>query len=250
MLKVAHNVLELLEYLCSTSQKTFSVTELSKIFNTNKTAMYRMLRVLTKRGYLRQDEQTGQYMLDLKLLELGASVTDKVGLLEAVSPYMERLARETGETVNLAVLYNTKVVYIHKIESSHFLRTDLRVGTTVPAYCSALGKAMLAWLSAEEVKGKFGSEDFVSYTPKTLKNMDDFENELKQIIEQGYALDDEEYIPGIICIAAPVLNMQKEPIAAVSVAGPCLRMTEDNVGYLAELVCNCTTEISNRYGYR
>lgn len=248
MLKVANNTLELLEYICSSPQKDFSLSELSSAFQVNKSTMHRMLRVLTERGYLRQEEKTGRYLLDWKLLELGAQVTAKVGLLEIASPYMEKLARETGETVNLAVLYGKKVVYIHKVESTHFLRTDLRVGTAVPSYCSALGKAMLAWQGEEQLEKILRPDDFVSYTPKTITSLEALKTELTQIRKRGYAVDKEEYIPGIICVAAPIFNRQEKVIAAISIAGPSLRISKDKIAAVGELVRSSTAEISRRCG--
>lgn len=247
MLKVANRTLELLEYICASPQKEFSVTELSQKFDVNKTTIFRMLRVLTERDYLRQDEKTGHYLLGLKLLELGAQVAAKTGLLEVVSPYMEQLSREIKETINLAVLHDKKVVYIHKIESPHFLRTDLRVGTAVPAYCSALGKAMLAWHAEEEWKKMLGT-DLVSYTPQTITSTEDLKKEFKKIKEKGYSVDNEEYIPGITCIAAPILNQDGKPIAAISAAGPSMRISGEKIVQIGERIRRCAAEISFHYG--
>ncbi|MCG8402180.1 MAG: IclR family transcriptional regulator [Firmicutes bacterium] len=245
---MANNTLELLEYICSSRKKDFSLSELSSAFQVNKSTMHRMLRVLTERGYLRQEPKTGRYLLNWKLLELGAQVNAKLGLLETVSPYMEQLARETGETVNLAVLYDKKVVYIHKVESTHFLRTDLRVGITVPAYCSALGKAILAWHTEEQLAKILSAENLVPFTPQTITDPDLFKKELTAVKKRGYAVDIEEYIPGIICVAAPILNRQGKAIAAISIAGPGLRISEEKVAAVGELVRVKTKEISSRCG--
>jgi len=248
LLKVANNTLELLEYICSSPQKDFSLSELSNTFQVNKATMHRMLRVLAARGYLRQDEKTGRYLLNWKLLELGAQVTAKFGLLEIASPIMENLARATGETVNLAVLYDKKVVYIHKVESTHFLRTDLRVGIAVPSYCSALGKAMLAWYEEDQLEMILDPNDFTSFTPSTITDLETLKKELRQIRKRGYAVDREEYIPGITCVAAPINNRQQKVLAAISVAGPSLRIPEDKIVAVGELVRNSTAEISLRCG--
>jgi len=249
LLKVAHRTLELLEYICTSPQKEFSVTELSQRLGLNKTKVYRMLRVLAERDYLRHDEKTGRYHLGLKPLELGTQVAAKTGLLEVVSPYMEKLSREIKETINLAVMRSNKIVYIHKIESPHFLRTDLRVGTSVPVYCSALGKAMLAWLPEQEQEKILGALEMVAYTPHTITCLEDLKLELKRIRDKGYAVDNEEYISGITCIAAPILDGHKKPVAAISAAGPSLRLNGEKITQSGELIARYAAEISFRYGY-
>ncbi len=248
MLKVANRTLELLEFICTSPKKEFTVSELSRAFQTDKASIYRMLRVLTERGYLRQDKKAGSYMLGLKLLELGAQTTEKIGLLDIVLPFMERLSLEIQETINLGVMNETKVVYIHKIESPHFLRTDLRVGTTVPSYSTGLGKAMLAFYSRRDLEEMFKAEELVLHTNKTICNMGSLIKELEQIKEKGYAVDNEEYLPGIVCIAAPLLDRHNKAIAAISVAGPIVRLENKQIDQVGKKLRDIALEISHSFG--
>ncbi len=225
MLKVVDRTLEILEHICSSSKKEFTLAELSEEFNINKTVMYRSLRVLTERGYLRQLNNRGSYSIGLKLMELGSQANKKLDILQEVVPYMKKMSEEFKETISLGILKNQEVVYIYKIDSPHFLKTDLQVGASVPSYCSALGKAILASLSRDQVDSILeGENHFPRYTKNTITTYDDLINELENIKEQGYAVDNEEYITGITCIAAPIFSQDGTPTCAISVSGPSTRI--------------------------
>lgn len=249
MLKVAHRTLELLEYICNSDSRAFTVKELSKAFNLNKTTVFRVLRVLTSRGYLHQEEKAGRYTLGLKLLELSARVSGKIGLLEVSSQHLERLSIELKETVNLAVMRDCEVVCIHKIESPHFLRTDLRVGSAMPAYCCAPGKAMLAWYPPDRLASACHFLAGEAIEAPALPSYPRLLQDLEQIRSKGYAVDYEESIPGIVCIAAPVLDSAGKPLAAISVAGPALRLHEDLVPQAGTRIRDCAARISQQMGY-
>ncbi|MBS4021118.1 MAG: IclR family transcriptional regulator [Dethiobacter sp.] len=249
MLKVANRTLEVLEFICDSPDKEFSVKELSKKFEVDKASIFRTLRVLTARGYLQQNERAGNYSLGLKLPELGAKVTAKIGLLDVIFPYMQKISQEINETINFAVMESTNIVYLHKIESSHFLRTDLLPGTSIPAYCSALGKAMLAWYEKEEVEKRYLPDVFKPRTAKTLVTIESFLKELQNIRETGYAVDDEEFIMGITCVAAPILNQNRKAIAAISVAGPTIRI-QQKIPEIGARVSFYAREISKCFGCR
>ncbi len=250
MLKVAHRTLELLEYICNSDSRAFTVKELSTAFGINKTSIFRMLRVLTNRGYLQQEEKAGCYSLGLKLLELSARVSGKIGLLEVASRHLERLSVELKETVNLTVMRDCEVVYIHKIESPHFLRTDLRVGSAMPAHCCAPGKAMLAWYPPDRLESACHPPAGDVLKGPALPSYPRFLQELEKIRDNGYAVDYEESIPGIVCIAAPILDADGKPLAAISVAGPALRLHEKMVHQVGGQIRDCASRISLRMGYR
>ncbi len=249
MLKVAHRTLELLEYICNSDGRAFTVKELSTTFGLNKTSIFRMLRVLTSRGYLQQEEKAGCYSLGLKLLELSARVSGKIGLLEAALQHLERLSVELKETVNLAVMRDCEVVYIHKIESPHFLRTDLRVGSAMPAYCCAPGRAMLAWYPPDRLASVCHFLAGEAAAAPALPSYSRLLEDLGHIRHNGYAIDYEESIPGIVCIAAPILDATGKPPAAISVAGPSLRLHEKMVHEVGTRIRDCAARISRRMGY-
>ncbi len=205
------------------------VSSLARRLDVNKSTVYRILATLKSQGFVSQDPSSGKYALGIKAFEVGSTVANRFGLLEQASPEMELLAQQWNETVNLAVLDQAEIVYLHKIESSEPLRLGLRVGTRVPAHASALGKAILArrtpealelWLNAFAPNGSFQT-----YTPKTIGDRARLVENLSEIRRRGFAVDDEEYKPGIRCVATAILDHLGRSVAAVSVAGPSIRLT-------------------------
>lgn len=250
MLKVASRTLDLLELFCLSAKKEFTVKELSEELQVDKATVHRLLKVLTVRGYLEQEKKGGVYRLGLKIIEVAAGVAVKYELLDAAMPLMGKLSVEFEETVNLGVMRGPAVVYIHKIESTHFLRTDLKVGTAVPAHCSGLGKAMLAWLEPDEITQLFVNRALKTYTAKTIGSMEQLLTELAKVRELGYAVDNEEYIDGIICIAAPIFNTSGKPCASISISGPTVRMKHKSPQKTGEIVRAAALKISTRLGYK
>ena len=153
------------------------------------------------------------------------------------------------ETVNLAVLDQDSVLYTDVIESPHEFRLSSRVGTrrTLPA--TALGKAMAAFLSKEQAERTLPNVAFHSFTPKSIINHVQFQQELARIRRQGYAVDDEEATLGARCVAAPILGVDGGAIAAVSVSGPTTRVTVTHIPALASAVVNAAGAISTAMGF-
>ncbi len=228
-LKVVDRALMVLEHILEHSHREVTVTGLSKDLHINKTVIYRILQTLSNRGYLVKNERYHNYSPGFKLIELGSRTQEKIELHSIVRPYLEELSQQTGETVNLGVLTGNQVAYLDKIESSNFLRTDLRIGTRVPVYCSGLGKAILSHLNDHSILDNI---KFEQYTSKTITDKQNLLSELKKIREQGYCLDDEEYIPGVRCIAVPILSGDKKVKGALSVAGPSFRLSNERLDQL------------------
>ncbi len=233
-IKGADKTLYVLEYIMGHYDHEFSVSGLSRELGYGKTVTYRIIQTLLKRGYLVKNERHGTYAPGLKLVELGAKVQEKFKIHKIVRPHLEKLHRLTNETVNLGILVGTEVTYLDKIESSNFLRTDLRVGTSVPVFCTGLGKAILSvHPQKEEILARL---DMKKYTENTISSAENLKAELVQIKERGYALDYEEYIPGVICLAVPVKTSVKIMPAAISAAGPTTRFTPEYIEKLVKLI--------------
>jgi DNA-binding IclR family transcriptional regulator len=227
---------------------------IARLLGLNKSSVYRILSTLRQHGFVVKSPTTGKYALGIRAFEIGAAVANRSGLLEQSSPVMELLAQRFNETVNLAVLDGPDVIYLHKIESSEPLRLGLRVGTRVPAFCSALGKMLLAelpqnalsdWVAAAMSMGRLPS-----YTPKTISDPSRLRDELGRVHRRGFAVDDEEYKPGVRCVAAPVRGHLGRPIAALSVAGPTFRVTMERIdNEIGPAVQEAAWDISRRMGY-
>lgn len=246
ILKVADRTFYVLEYILENHDAEYTLTDISKNLKLNKTVVFRILRTLIHRGYIVKDPKTETFSPGFKLIELGARAQEKIPLHRLARPYLEELSQKTGETTNLGVLSGRDVVYLDKIESSNFLRADLRVGTKVPLYCSALGKAILAFSRNQEIIETF---DFKVYTHSTIRTKSQLQQELDSIRIRGYSLDDEEYILGIRCIAAPILNRLGFASAALSVSGPKIRLSDNRIADLCDYLKDATSRLAKEvYG--
>jgi len=181
---------------------------------------------MEKVGVIERNNETGKYRLGLKLYELGNSVSLKKIMVDRARKYLEDLHWYLNETVNFATLKNGEVVYLDKIIADRNFVIISEVGKRLPAHCTGLGKAMLAFLPESDVKRIIKEKGLKKFTKNTITNKKDLFEELKKIRECGYAIDNEEIEDGLRCIAAPIFNGDGEVIAAVSISGPSSRINE------------------------
>ncbi|MGE5577052.1 MAG: IclR family transcriptional regulator [Syntrophothermus sp.] len=238
----------LLEILAG-ADKDLGISEISRLTGLSKSTVHRLLAVLESRGFVEYVPDLRRYRLGLKSFEVGSAVLNRMDLSKKAVTPMEELAKATRETINLAVLDGLEVVYIQRIESSETLRTDLKVGRRVPIFCSALGKAILAFLPSGARGDILGRLDFLPYTGRTITSPEKLLAQLSTIQKTGYSLDNEEYIDGICCVGAPVFNHRGMVIAALSVAGPAMRFGVDKITVLSGLVRQTAAKISRGLGY-
>lgn len=247
LLTSTQKALGILEILCEEGEK--GVSELVKRVSLGKSNVHRLLATLNHLGYVEQDPATSKYFPSLKIYELGNAVINRTGLLPIVHAYLEELGKQFHETNNLAVLDRGEIIYIDKVESPESLRMDIKIGGRVPAYCTALGKVLLAYLGEPEIKKLMKSQKFIPRTKKTVTSLEELKRNFQQIQTQGYAIDDEELYEGVRCIAAPIRNYSGKVIAAISIAGPSVRMNHDKLVQLREPILNTAKEISKKLGY-
>ncbi|CUS80758.1 transcriptional regulator, IclR family [Candidatus Kryptonium thompsonii] len=202
------------------------VGEISKILKMHKSTVHRFLRSMEKVGVIERNNETGKYRLGLKLYELGNSVSLKKIMVDRARKYLEDLHWYLNETVHFATLKNGEVVYLDKIIADRNFVIISEVGKRLPAHCTGLGKAMLAFLPESDVKRIIKEKGLKKFTKNTITNKKDLFEELKKIRECGYAIDNEEIEDGLRCIAAPIFNGDGEVIAAVSISGPSSRINE------------------------
>lgn len=228
------------------------ISEISDKLNLDKSTVYRMLSTLRYKGCVTQNENNHKYSNSLKLWEMGNSVVERLGVRRQAQPFMERLVIESNETVNLAVMDGKHVIYIDKIESTEIIKADLNVGKRLPVYCTGLGKAMLAFMPEEDAKNLIQDETFVKYTRKTVNSPQELFEQLKEIRQKGYSIDDEEYVEGIKCIASPIINYTKVAVAAISIAVPIFRLDsgERDEKCLIGLVKAAAMGLSQQLGFK
>ncbi len=232
----------------SYDEPVLGVSELSRRLGLGKSSVHRMLQTLLEAGFV---AKTGddRYRLGLRLYELGQLAVASLRLREVAHPFLERLRNETGETAHLAVLEGTDVVYLDRFESPRTLRLFSRVGHRGPAYSTSSGKVLLAFGAPETVEAVIAN-GLRRSAPRTITQRSTLLRALDEVRRQGYAVSVEEREPGVTSVGAPVFGHDGSCIAAVSIAGPVMRMTPEQLPKLVRLVRRCAADISTSMGWR
>jgi DNA-binding IclR family transcriptional regulator len=244
---VISKVLRILEALQGSSAG-LGLKAICDLTGIHKSTAHRFLKHLEREGYLVRTE-AGAYLIGPRLSQMSTRGSQGATLQAVARPILWELWKSTQETVNLAVLDQGTVLYVDVIESPHEFRLSSRVGTRRSLHVTALGKALAAFLPAELRASILSTIKFQPATPKTIMNLVQFRQELEKIRRQGYAVDDEEAVQGARCVSAPILNADREPIAAVSVSGPVTRVSPNQVTALAGAVSSAARAISVAMGF-
>ncbi len=230
------------------TKNEFQLAELCRLLKSPKTTIHRMLLTLKSLGYVQQNPQSLGYMASVKIFELGGKVAQNLNLIQIAKPLMIKLSEKTGETINLGILDDTDIICIDKVESKQHLKLDQPIGSRAKAYHTGLGKAVLAYLSEGDRARIFSNHTITLGTSKSLKTVSAIEKDLERVREQGYSVDNGEYITGVACVGAPVFDHNSKVVAGLSIAGPALRINERNIESLAKLVKETAALISKELG--
>lgn len=234
----------------SPDRQELRLIQIAEAAGLHKSTCYRLLEAMRTHSLIGLNETAGTYHPGMKLFELGSLAVGRLKLDKYAHPLLEDLSRVTGETAHLCVLDGSDVVYVAKVESNRALRIPSAVGARNPAYCTGVGKAMLAHLAPEQLDAYLSETQLRAFTRKTLVSAFELKANLRQIVTQGYAIDDQEREEGVRCVAAPVRDHTGQVVAAVSIAGPSMRVTKERVPELAAHVIRAAAEISSELGHR
>ena len=234
-----------------TAEGSLGVTELARRLGLGKSTVHRLLATLTAERILEHDAATGTYRLGLMMWELGARVSVHRVLHDAATSVIEELRNATKETVQVAVLDGREVVYVERLESPHTLRMFGRVGHRMPAHCTSTGKVLLAHLPERRLAALLEGWRPEPKTDATICDPALLRAELERVRAQGWAENIGESELGVASVAAPVRNARGEVIAAVSVAGPTMRVNGDTLRrYFRASVIQAADAISDQLGWR
>lgn len=247
MEKSVAKCLRLMEVL-SRSEEPRGVTELALEIDLTKNNIHRLLETLVAFGYVQQDERTRRYELTLKLWELGAAVLARRDIREAARPFMQELAEATQESIHLSLLEGDHVVYIDKIESDHPIRAYSRIGSRLPLYSVASGKAMLAWQAEDAIQQ--ACRQVAVHAKQSRVTVKAFRAELEVIRERGYSLTRGEWRAGVGGVSAPIRNSSGAVFAAIAVSCPVERLTGAAIREFAPQVVRAAEAISRQLGHR
>ncbi|MFF0449598.1 IclR family transcriptional regulator [Streptomyces sp. NPDC004609] len=224
-----------------------TLTELTSALSMNKSTVLRLLAPLCEVRLVEQDARTGRYRLGSRTAQLGHVYLDHLDLRDTAHDVLEQLTSDTGETSYLVIPDLPEVVYVDKVDSPRSVRMHSPIGSRRPAYCTGVGKALLAHAGTEAVNAAI-AHGIPRRTPRTLTTPEALRADLAAIRSRGYAVDDVENEPDIRCVAAPVFDHAGAAVCAVSVSGPAARVTAERVPALGPLVSAAAAEISLRLG--
>lgn len=199
-------------------ERPVKFTELLEHSEYPKATLYRLLQTLTNQNLLSHDAETGTYSLGLRLIRLAHAAWEHASLAPIARPFVEELAAEAGESVHLAQMDNGQVIFVEKLKATDRFETLAQVGKVAPAYCTGVGKAMLAFIAPKRLDIVLQQQSFYPYTEATHRTTDTLLEELDEIRREGIAFDREEHEQGIVSIAAPVFISNGRVIGAISVA--------------------------------
>lgn len=238
VVRVVTRALDVLETLRD-AQRPLSLQEISSRLGLVKSSGFRLLRTLEERGYVERADHDGRYSLGPEFLTFAQGSVAYRPLRDVARPHMERLLQRFGETVNLGVLRGTEVLYLEMLESAHAFRMTARVGADSPAHSTALGKAIAAHLTPDDLAALLSSQVLVALTPQTITSPFAWRRELARTRARGYAEDNGETEPEASCLAAPIFGADDRVVAAISLSGPTSRIRALKPKAVHALMASC-----------
>lgn len=225
-----------------------SLTELAHAAELDESTTLRYLSCLGSYGWVEREEWTGQYRLGIGLFHLGQAALDGRDIVSAARPVMVRLRDRLQETVNLALRSGDNLVLIVAVESQRSIKKGASVGDQDIWHASGLGKAMLAFMTAEDLGRILVHNQLTPLTPCTITDERSLGEELAHIRKRGYAIDDGESEEGLRCVAAPILDQHGIPLYSLSVSAPANRLPIESIPELGLLVQGAAREIATSIG--
>lgn len=228
-----------------------TTAEISQQLELSPSTTFRMVSTLAYYRYVRRDKKTNQYQLGLACLELAQAYLVSNDVRMVALPELEALRDETKETIHLAVLDKMEIVYLEKLSGLHAIGImSSHIGGRAPAYCTAVGKILLAYQEQDKIREYYSSHGLFPFTNATIVDLDLLMKELFNIKQQGFAFDRGEHEHEVRCIATPIFDLNSQVEAAISISGPSIRMDplEENHVMIAR-VRQTALNISHQLGY-
>lgn len=232
----------------STENPEKRITELAKELELAKSTISRLIKTLQLYGYVKKNEQTRKYSLGTKILSLYGSLISEMEIVKEAHPILETLAKETSEAVQLAELEGSNVIYLEQIKSAFPIQIFAHIGRINPIHCTSSGKLLLSY-QEDSIIENILNQKLEKYTSTTITNSELLKKELLEIKNLGYSYIENEFIDGIVSIAAPIKDYNKKVIAAVSLVGPIQRINGDKSKQYINKVVEAGKNISKSMGY-
>jgi DNA-binding IclR family transcriptional regulator len=235
--------------LFALEEKGLSASDVARLSGLPVSTVHRFLINLESTGFLNCDA-AGTYQLGAACVSLGQAARGQLDVRRASLPHLQELNHRTRETVHLTVRHGLSAVYVEKLDSPEPLRIHSRIGATIPLYCTAVGKVLLAYLPDSEREKVFEQLELKRFTENTASNLQELHAELQRTRKNGFASDLEEHELHIRCIAAPIWDYSGAVNASLSVTGPAVRMATARLRQLAPLIREAGLRISAELGFQ
>ena len=226
------------------------LSEIVRALDLPKSSVHSILETLCSEKLVEKEEASGKFHLGIKLVELGSIASVELDICRIAAPFLHGLNQEFDETIHLTVLDNDEVLYVDCIESRRRLRTYSVIGIRAPLYCTAVGKAILAFQPDEEIRRIAREKGLKRITDATIDSEEKLFAEVAKIRASGYAVDDMEHEEHLRCVGAPIRDAHGGVAASLSLSGPAERNTYERILEIAPEVVRAADEISRRLGYR
>jgi IclR family acetate operon transcriptional repressor len=227
----------------------FGVSELARLVEMDKSSVSRMLRTLEQAGFVEQDPLTQRYALGLNIGVLGYKALRRMDLRSASRPLLERLAETTNECAHMAILADGRAFYVDQASPGRGIGIDAPIGTLAPLYCTALGKALLAFQLEADREDMIQKLSFEPFTRRTVTGPEALKEQLARVRTSHVAYDDEEFSIGVRCMAAPVFRYDGAVVGAIGVSGPSPRVTDARISEWEPTLLEIAKELSARLGW-
>lgn len=227
--------LEMLEIL-SAHPQGMALCDLTHTMNLPRSTAYNLLQTLVCLGYAVPSADGGKYVMSSRAFEIGSAGMQDRDAMPFLREGMRQIQSELNETVHLGVRSGSETLYIDKLDSTRAIRMSSRVGTRMPLYCTALGKALLSGMTDDQIRRLYGQEKLKAYTPHTITDVETLLSQMETIRREGYAVEREENEPNVCCVAVPLHNAAGEAVYAMSVSAPAFRMQEEELRRCVELL--------------
>lgn len=237
--------ISLLEVLAQADGMTLS--ELARRAELPTSTVHRLLATLDRRGLVGNDPATGQWMVGLGLFRIGSTYLRIRKLPEIARALLRELSASVDETVNLSLIDGPRLICVAQVESHAAVRAFFRIGGDLPIHASGGGKAILSTMTPEARRAWLGEDQLKRFTEHTHVSRRALQADLAEIAERGYSIDDEEHTPGMRCVAAAVLDEWREPVGAISISAPTVRMPPERIADLGARVREAARRLTTRY---
>ncbi|OGO61560.1 MAG: hypothetical protein A2032_01255 [Chloroflexi bacterium RBG_19FT_COMBO_49_13] len=230
--------------LCFTKRTPeLTMTQIAEQVGIHKSTVHRLLATLENKRFVQRDQDTGIYRLGIRILQMAYLTLEHNDLRRVSTPFMRHLCEQYEENIHLAVLDDIDVVFVNIFEGSRRVKLAAAIGQRLPAFATASGKAILGFMP-EGIVQRILDRGMLQYTPYTLHTKDVILGDLKTVSELGFAISEQEYEEQINAVAAPIFDLEDQPIASIAVAGPAYRLTRERMIEIGPVIVTTARDIT------